>query len=68
MIIEYWQLKDRLQKLDRMIVKHEAGTLDFELNCPIDLLKEQRDAMTKYIYCLLVRGEIEGMDLEGRGD
>lgn len=63
MIAEYWQVKDRYDKLHRMIVKHDAGTLDFELKCPIGLLREQASHMGQYLYTLEVRAEMEGADL-----
>lgn len=61
--LEYKQLKERYDKLHNMIVKYEAGTLEFTPNCPIDLLKEQAAAMGKYLYVLEVRAQIEGIDL-----
>lgn len=33
---EYWFVKDKYEKLHRMIIKREAGTLDFEPNCPME--------------------------------
>lgn len=60
---EYQQLKERYDKLHKMIVKYEAGTLEFTPNCPIDLLKEQAAAMGKYLYVLEVRAQIEKIDL-----
>ena len=60
---EYHQLKDRYDKLHKMVVKYEAGTLDFTPNCPIELLKEQKAAMGKYLYVLEVRAQIEKIDL-----
>lgn len=39
---EYYELKERFQKLDAMIGKYEKGQLEFEPKCPIDLLKRQR--------------------------
>lgn len=62
---EYKQLKDRYDKLHSMCIKYEAGTLDFEPNCPLDLLKEQKAAMGNYLRVLEVRGEIENVDLKG---
>ena len=60
---EYHQLAIRLDKLDKMLEKHENGTLEFEPTCPISLLVEQRDAMADYL-CILEEGaEIEGIDL-----
>ena len=60
---EYWQLKDRYNKLHQMLVKHEAGTLDFTPTCSLELLKEQKAAMGNYLRCLEIRAEIEGVKL-----
>ncbi len=60
---EYLQTKIRYEKLHAMVVKYEAGTLNFTPNCPLELLKEQKAAMGKYLYCLEVRAQIEGVDL-----
>lgn len=64
MLSEYRELKDRYQKLHKIIVKYEAGTLDFELACSIELLKRQAKAMGEYLYILEVRAEIEDLALE----
>ena len=61
---EYRELKERYNKLHRIIVRYEAGTLDFELNCPIELLKTQKRAMGQYLLTLEIRAEIEGVTLE----
>ncbi len=60
---EYYQTKIRYEKLHRMCVKYEAGTLDFTPNCSLGLLKEQKSAMGYYLGCLEVRAEIEGIKL-----
>lgn len=60
---EYYQTKIRYDKLHAMIVKYEAGTLDFEPKCKIDILKEQASHMGMYLYILEVRAEIEGIVL-----
>lgn len=60
---EYRQLKDRYNKLHAMVVKYEAGTLDFTPTCSLELLKEQKAAMGKYLYVLEVRAQIEGVAL-----
>lgn len=60
---EYWQTKIRYEKLHRMTIKYEAGTLDFTPNCSLELLKEQKAAMGNYLRCLEVRAEIEGVKL-----
>lgn len=60
---EYWQAKIRYEKLHRMIVRHDAGTLNFKPTCPIDLLRQQKSNMGQYLYCLEVRAEMERIDL-----
>lgn len=60
---EYYQIKIRYEKLHKMIVKHEAGSLCFEPKCDIGLLKDQAGAMGNYLYALEVRAEIEGIEL-----
>ena len=42
---EYYELRERFQKLDMMIDKYEKGQLEFKIKCPIDLLKGQRSTM-----------------------
>ena len=60
---EYWQVKHRYDSLHRMVVKYEAGTLDFTPSCSLELLKEQKSAMGKYLYVLEVRSQIENVNL-----
>lgn len=60
---EYHQTKIRYDKLHRVVVKLEAGTLEFTPSCDIELLKKQKAAMGQYLYCLEVRAEIEGIEL-----
>lgn len=62
-LAEYHQTRIRYEKLHRMCVKYEAGTLDFTPKCPIDLFKEQKKYMGLYLNRLEVRAEIEGIDL-----
>ena len=61
---EYWQTKIRYEKLYKMLVKSDAGTLSFE---PMDIivLRDQLETMEHYLYTLEVRGEMEGVDLSG---
>lgn len=59
MVVEYRELKERYERLHKMLVKHDAGTLGFELNCPVDLLKEQKRHMGEYLRILEIRAEIE---------
>ena len=61
---EYKELEERYNKLHRMIIKYEAGTLDFTPNCSLGLLKEQEMYMGDYLRILEIRSEIEGIDLE----
>ena len=62
-IAEYMQTKIRYNNLHRIIVKHDAGTLDFELNTPISILKNQKFVMGQYLNQLEIRAEIEGIKL-----
>lgn len=60
---EYWQTVLRYDALHQMCVKYAAGTLDFEPNCSLDLLKQQRSIMSEYLDILEIRSQIEGVDL-----
>ena len=60
---EYYQTKIRYGKLHQMCIRYEAGTLDFEPSCSLELLKEQKVAMGKYLNILEIRAEIEGIEL-----
>ena len=60
---EYWQAKIRYDKLDDMTVKYEANTLNFNPNCSLELLKEQKKYLGNYIHTLKIRAEIEGIKL-----
>ena len=63
MKIEYWEVKDRYEKLHKMLVKYDAGKLEFTPTCPIELLKEQASVMGRYLYILETRAIIEDVDL-----
>lgn len=60
---EYWQTKIRHDRLHDMIVKYDAGTLNFVPTCNIDIFKKQITNMANYLYVLEVRAEIEGVVL-----
>jgi hypothetical protein len=60
---EYYQTKIRYEKLHAMIIKYEAGTLDFTPDCSLELLKSQTYAMRNYLYCLEIRAEVEKIEL-----
>ena len=64
MMQEYQELKQRYDSLHKMLVKLDAGTLDFTPTCPLVLLKEQADVMNKYMYILEVRAEVEGIGVD----
>lgn len=61
---EYLQTKIRYEKLHKMVIKYEAGTLNFTPSCSIELLKHQKSMMGQYLYDLEVRAEIEKIDLK----
>jgi len=60
---EYLQTKIRYDKLHTMIIKYEAGVLNFQPTCPIELLKNQAKYMGMYLYQLEVRAQLEGIEL-----
>ena len=61
---EYLQTKIRFGKLDKMLTKMDAGTLDFTPKCSKAVLLQQKRHMSDYIRDLEVRAEIEGISLE----
>lgn len=63
MVKEYWGLKDKYDKLHKMLVKYDTGKLDFTLTCPIGVLREQAGVMGNYLYILEKRAIIEDIDL-----
>lgn len=60
---EYYQTKIRYDKLHSMIIKYEAGKLDYEPTCSIETLKLQAREMGNYLYRLELRAEIENIEL-----
>lgn len=63
MAYEYRQTAERLAKLHKILVKLDAGTLEFPLRCPSELLRKQENTMTEYLRILEIRAEIEGVEL-----
>lgn len=61
---EYLQAKIRYDKLDKMLIKYEAGTLEFTPSCDISILDDQLYYMQNYLKMLRIRAEIEGIDLD----
>lgn len=64
MLKEYQELKERYNKLHKMLVKYDAGTLNFTPTCPIELLRKQKSLMGQYLNVLEIRAEIEKIDLD----
>lgn len=60
---EYNTLVNKYLKLNKIINSYELDQLDFTLNCPIELLKEQSDIMWNYINILWKRAEFENVKL-----
>jgi len=60
---EYYQTKTRYDKLHKMLIKYEAGTLNFEPKCSLELLTEQAKHMGLYLKCLEIRAEIESIEI-----
>lgn len=63
-ITEYKELKSRLDKLHKTIIKYKAETLDFEPDCPIEVLEDQEYYMREYLKVLEIRAEIEKINLD----
>ena len=61
---EYYQTRIRHDKLLVMMSKAESEALPFKPKCPLALLHMQTKAMQEYLDLLIVRAEIEGIDLE----
>lgn len=60
---EYKNLKDKYDKLHKMLIKYEAGTLEFEPDCSLELLSRQAKCMGEYLKVLEIRAEIEKIEL-----
>ena len=62
-INEYVELKDKYIKLHKMLVKYDAGKLEFTPTCPIDMLRKQKSLMGQYLNVLEIRAMIEDVEL-----
>lgn len=62
-ISEYDDLVGKYMKLNSFIKTVEKGLVNVELNCPLELLKEQADVMWRYIEILWERSVYEEVDL-----
>lgn len=61
---EYVQLLMRTEKLENMLIKWNAGLLDFEPATPRNVLQLQLNYMKGYLGQLKIRAEIEGIDID----
>ena len=61
---EYYQLKEREDKLYAMLEKYKAGTLKFTPKCSYELLYEQFVYMRAYRWMLEHRAKVEGVHLK----
>lgn len=60
---EYYQVKIRYEALRKVIIRYQAGTLNFNPSCSVELLKTQANVMLEYMSLLEIRAEIEKIDL-----
>ncbi|MBR1393379.1 MAG: hypothetical protein IJ561_06040 [Ruminococcus sp.] len=56
---EYWQTKNRMEKLNAYIAKLNAGQ-EADVDDSADVLKAQSQAMKEYLYFLEVRMQMYG--------
>lgn len=63
MVIEYFDLKERVQKLTAMLDRLQRGMLEFTPKSSPDLLNAQLDVMRAYARILGERTRVEGVDL-----
>lgn len=59
---EYYQLKIRIDRLEKMLKSWDEGTLNFTPTCPRKLYDNQLKAMNEYIDTLIFRAHMEGID------
>lgn len=60
---EYNDLLERTGKLGIMLMKYEDNELEFEPDCPFELLEAQYHTMRTYLYILEQRAAIEKIKL-----
>ena len=61
---EIRQLEIRVEKLFAIIEKHRKGKLEFELNCPFEILEGQFILMRNTLGLMRQRAKIEGIVLQ----
>lgn len=62
-VAEYLQTKIRYEKLHKLIVRREAGKLDFDTPIPLESWKEQAYHMGMYLNELEKQSVIHGIEL-----
>ena len=60
---ECYQLKIRIDGLEKMLKSWDEGTLTFKPTCPRKLYDKQLKAMCDYLDILIIRSKKEGIDL-----
>nr|DAF06303.1 MAG TPA: hypothetical protein [Caudoviricetes sp.] len=60
---EYYQVKIRVEKLDKLLQDFYGSKLDFTPTSSIDLLQAQLTDMKNYMHKLEYRAEAEGIEL-----
>lgn len=60
---EYYQNKIRIEKLKAMLIKYEAGNLDFKPKCSYEFLSLQLTHMEEYMKDLEWRAKLEDIDI-----
>lgn len=60
---EYYQLKDRTEKLEKMLYGYRNNTLKFKPKCSYELLDAQLGSMKIYLNILKERSKIENIEL-----
>ena len=62
-INEYKELKERYEKLKKMLYKYKNNMLAFTPNCSYELLRNQQKVMGEYLSILEERAIIEDIEL-----
>ena len=60
---EYYQIKIRTEKLEKILEQHKKGTLPFELTCEVGMLHTQYIFMLHYKETLEDRARVENIKL-----
>lgn len=61
---EYWQAFIRHRSLKNMLERYDEGILPFTPDCPIELLRAQKEILAAYVHILRERARIEGIDVD----